>query len=227
MLVAVLALAAGAAATASATPKLDLTWSGEERQEATNEPMNVFVGNAGNEGGTVTIDGKPGWGTVTCEAPWATSGWFGTDKTNNKPTDQVEVGSPYGVLAGGECSNNSGLGEHANVTFNAKSASLSLNGGTGIAKVVARYSTEPITLSMAYSGGDVCNYHATALTGAVALVPWGPWFQVSTSFTKAPLTLTKATSAHECSPKAYVSVTFGFSANPEEGNYYYVFGHLT
>ena len=98
-----------------------------------------------------------GWGTVTCEAPFASSGWYGTDKTNNKTTDQIEEGGPYGVLAGGECSNNSGLGEHATVTFDAKSSALSLNGGTGIAKVVARYSTETITLSIAYSGGDVCH----------------------------------------------------------------------
>ena len=237
VLMAVFALSVVTTSTAAAQT-LDLTWNGEFEQLKLNETVNTVLSHAFytpetgvyTEPGTATIEGKPGYGTVTCSPTNSNySGWEGLSKTNNKATDKIELGSPQGIFAGNAaCSNTGGLGATATINFNPHHATLDVT-AAGTASIGSRYTTEPVTLTVTYSGGAVCEYSTTRITGTFELASYvEPYKQLSTTLTKAPLSV-KAGSPGECSKKAYVTATFGFAINPLAGSFgygFFVFGHL-
>jgi len=224
VLVAIMAMGAMAAGTASAAKKkLDLTWNGLENQLKAGEEFKM----ANNTG--VTLETSVG--NITCPSEYFPNeqGFNGVDETNNEVTDKVEINSAYGAIGASRyCSTATPLGSEALVYFYyippKTTLSLSSNGKAGLA--VAN-KAEPAYVYIAYTGGTYCYYTYTSLKASVALVPWSEtgWNQVEVTFNKAKLKLDKPYSLKTCPKTTALDATFQWQlTNPEIG--YFIFGHL-
>jgi hypothetical protein len=226
-LIAVLALAALVAATASAaSQKLDLTWEVEAHQLAPAQTFDMALGSSvSNErkDGPLTLATNPG--TLTCDpTEWPWSGLGGVDETNDETTDKLEMNEDYFDEA---CSNTTGLGTKALVGLIPDDSILNLS-SKGKAELKAK-SGEPIYLIVIYSGGDECLYTTTKLKGSLSLVPYGAGNQLSQLYTNQKVKLVKEDSSPECRTKVALSAPFFFAFGGEGASFdsgAFVFGHL-
>jgi hypothetical protein len=220
LVVTALALAAlGAGPATAATPKLDLTWSGEEDQLVPGETADMVL----TTPATITSVTKKVSRTITCNEPYE-SGFEGVDLTNGEAADKIETSYGHGSLDYGEfCADTGSSGAYVNLL--PLESILSLAGAKGKAELKP---TPSGVLKISFeTTSAACEFAAKKWKGTLKLEPYGPWHQVSLSFTNQKAKLSAAFGS--CPKTVSFNATFGFANRSEDGFGlgYYIFGHLT
>jgi hypothetical protein len=213
-LVAVLAMSAMIASTASAT-QLPLTLLDPETGSAVAPGTEIEL-----YGG---INFETPSGPMSCEEH-GMSGFYGKVVTNQTPKDSVAISSPmeiFGNVNGaGACEAPTVLGTATVFQVSGVPATLTL-GSTGKAQLVP--TSGKLAFKMEFSGGAICQYERAKLTGFVG-TPFS-WVPADVQFSGQKFTLNGALSTRKtCLPlgKAIVlNVNYGSSyiepwTNPHE-----------
>jgi hypothetical protein len=210
LLAAVAASAVMASGAAAAPKTLTLLQGGLAQPMLVGEEVSLRTK------GAVTFEtssGKTATGTITCLPEKSTQGFEGVLLSNGASAATIELTEAFGGIgaAGSTCATTTVLGATAKVDIHATGSlgtlSLGANGKASFAAAPAG----PVQVGVSFSGGALCTYDYTKLTGSLSL----PAKIVTTGFSKQKLKLEKVGSNVLCPKGAAFTALFETLASEE------------
>jgi hypothetical protein len=215
----------GASGALAAASRLELAWEQGFHELKAGEPFEMVLGHYSEASNrilpnTFTVETEHGGVTTCTGSAGPYSGVGGVDVTDDEVTDKIELQErAAGVIEGyTECP--STLGPETTVNFFPEYATLELNGSKGTAKVKARSSTQPMSISISSSSLATCIYTATKLTGKLTFEKYyslHPWQQLVITFKKQKFEVLDPEKDPNCFKKASITASFGEQTTGEGG----------
>jgi hypothetical protein len=226
-------------ATAATTTPLDLSWGLQGYIGGEPIPPNPLKPGEEVRVRFVETNFATSLGQLTClGANFPGEGLFGTDLTNNKPTDKIQIQEAFGGLGNHEqCSNATLLPSPALIsiyspTYPSAFGVLSLS-AKGKATFKSTTTSEPVYVKLTFGEGAKqikCFFSFTKLSGKLTHSPHGYLERTEVSF-KQKLTFVTALSNPACPKAATITVPLAYpmrnsQSEAETGYFLYETGLL-